>query len=185
MKIVITEEFDNLIAASEFLVRAYGQHPIALTPPPSAPIGNQQSKPEKPARKPRSDAGKPRGEYKPRATTTGEPAASEPGVQGQDSAVAPLPAAPATPTQSSAPAPTGSDEKSVTRDVPAAEGSNPNFPATLEGARAAMKRLNDAPGKGMDACIGALKAHGVNRISDLPKEKYAAFIEYVVGQLPK
>jgi hypothetical protein len=53
--------------------------------------------------------------------------------------------------------------------------------AEYDGVRAAMKNLNDA--KGMDACIASLKAHGVNRISDLSKEKIAGFIEYVREQI--
>ena len=37
----------------------------------------------------------------------------------------------------------------------------------------------------MEACTEALKAFGVLRISDLPKEKYAGFMAHVSAQLPK
>lgn len=60
-------------------------------------------------------------------------------------------------------------------------GAAEDYPATLDGVRAAMKRLNDA--KGMDACIGALKFHDVVRISDLPEEKYAAVIAYAISRI--
>ena len=178
MKITVTTEFDSVPAAAAFLARIAGEEKIidAVIVEPTKTVA------EKPARKPRADAGQKREPYGPRATTTGEPAASEPGVVGQASAAPQQPAAPATPTPSSAP----QEPKSAAdgQSVPPAAAAE-DFPATLDGARKAMAALNKTKNKGMDACIAALKASGVNRISDLPKEKYADFIKSVIDQASK
>ena len=187
MKITITHDFSTVEEAAQFLARVGNQaiviNQLSETPIPTSEViaafeANrtevEQQQPK--TRKPRSDAGKPRGAYKPRETTTGEPASDG----GGQKAVTPA-SQPATPTTSSAPAPaTALPTVGENATAPAAE----EFPATLDGARAAMKKLNDAPGLGMDACIASLKAHGVNRISDLPKEKFAEFIKYVLAQVP-
>lgn len=178
MRITITHDFSTAEEAAQFLARVCDPV-ITINHLAGKPTFTETSS-EKPARKPRSDAGKPRGPYKPRETSTGEPAASEPGYTGEGIPARTPPAAPATPTTSSAPAPAAaSSAPTSTQAMPVAE----EFPATLDGARAAMKKLNDTPGLGMDACIASLKAHGVNRISDLPQEKFAEFIKYVLAQV--
>ena len=189
MRITITQDFDDAAAAAAFLAKVTGQ-PAAPsvtpagggessvgTPPavPVSPIG------DKPARKKRADAGQPREPYGPR-TTTGEPAEK---VQqdGTDKAVASAPAQsalPVSPTTSSAPAKSPAEgDKPQPSGVPTAPVAE-EFPATLEGARKAMKALDGTKGKGMEACIAALKAHGVNRISDLKAEQFAPFIKDVL-----
>jgi hypothetical protein len=55
---------------------------------------------------------------------------------------------------------------------------------TLDAVRETMGKLHKIPGLGMEACIESLKAFGVLRISDLPKEKYAAFDAHIRSQLP-
>ncbi len=185
MKITITQDFDSAEAAAAFIAKVTGQpaEPVVtaaagegatVSPSPAAPVAS--------GRKPRSDAGKKREPYGPR-TTTGEPPASEPGTVAVDSAAVATPAAKAPPPISSAPTPPVQPGSTPGAESAAEE---PEFPATLDGARAALKKLNDVPGKGMDACIAALKAHGVNRISDPAlQEKYAEFIKYVLGQIPQ
>jgi hypothetical protein len=55
---------------------------------------------------------------------------------------------------------------------------------TLDAVRETMGKMHRIPGLGMEACIASLKAFGVLRISDLPKEKYAAFDAHLRSQLP-
>jgi hypothetical protein len=54
----------------------------------------------------------------------------------------------------------------------------------LDAVRETLGRLHAVPGKGMTACMAALRAFDVTRISDLPKEKYADFSKYVLAQIP-
>ena len=138
------------------------------TPAGLADIATPQ--PEKKPRKPRNDAGKPRGPYK----TNGEPAASEPGVGGQNSVAPSQPAAPATPTTSAAPgkAPAEGDKPQPSGVVPATAAAEP----TLDDARAALARINAVPGLGMEACLAHLAEFGTDRITLLKKEHYARFI---------
>lgn len=51
-----------------------------------------------------------------------------------------------------------------------------------EGVHAAMKRLIETPAKGLGACLASLKTFGATRISEVPRERYGEFIEYVVAQ---
>lgn len=194
MKTIITIECPSPEAAAALFARFMGAAeqatldvqpiPLAtalpLTPPPAA---------EKPARKPRSDKGQQREPYGPR-TTEAKPGAA--GAQVSDHGGAPAGSPSAAPGAASttndsaqAPAPQGNAAGTQQGSSPAAVSTDPDFPATLEGARKAMAALNATSGKGMDACIGQLKGHGVNRISDLPKEKYAAFIEAVLAECSK
>lgn len=116
-------------------------------------LAPEQPDMSKPARKPRADAGKSRG---PNKTTTGEPAASEPG-QGANS-VATAPAAPATPT-------------------PIANPQDGGKELTLDDARAALGRINQTASLGMPACMQHLTEFKVNRISLLEKKDFALFIK--------
>lgn len=215
MKITIIEEFDTPSQAAEFIARVTGG--IVIDTVANEVVDPATITKTTKERKPRADAGQPRGAYKPRdkeanaasagaqsggatpqaapsagsapaptaalaaaaSTTTGGPAASEPGVGDKASASVSQPAAPATPTKSSAPQePTSAAVGQSSPPAAAAE----DFPATLDGARAAMKALDQTANKGMDACIAALKAHGVNRITDLDTAKYPEFIKFVLGQ---
>lgn len=201
MKITIVSEFDSVPAAAAFLARVAGEEKVVE----GEVLETKDTKDT--TRKPRSDAGKARG---PNARTTGSTEANPAGAGAQtgnpggapaSSAAAPageaspVTAAASTPPQgaastaSSNAAPSSSASAAQSASAPnkpadPAPSATEEFPATLDGARKAMKKLNDTPSKGMDACIAALKAHGVNRISDLPKEKYADFIKYVLDQVP-
>lgn len=135
----------------------------------------------KPARKPRADAGKPRGPYK--TTTTGADAgttaSSTPGTTPAAGAVGGDPVAaespPATPTAAaSASTTSAAPEQTVT---PAQSAAPAAAEPTEADAKAAMGRINKTEGLGMPACIDFLETFGVNRITLLPKEKYAKFIK--------
>lgn len=110
---------------------------------------------EKSTRKPRTDAGKPRG---PNARTVSE---------GQAGAEAP--AAVATPS----PAPEGTTE-------PAPAAPTADVTVTIDAAREALKALNDK--KGMDACfkvLGKFLTAGnqpAQRVKDLLPQDYAQFV---------
>lgn len=187
----ITFEIENekdAQAAHSFLGRALGAtERTVISVQPSAQTTDTQDKTEKPGRKPRSDAGKPREPYGPRTPTTGEPVASEPGVPGSASAPTPQPAAPATPTQPSAPADPASAPQATSGSATVAEpaAEDQQFPRTEEGVRLAMQCLNKTKGQGTEACWAALKAHGVVRITELPKEKFDEFIKYVLAKSSK
>jgi hypothetical protein len=151
MKITITEEFKDVNEAHAFLERVFGGPPMVtqnISGLQQEPVA-AATEPVKKLRKPRSDAGQPRGPYK----TTGEPAASEPDT-GATSVVTPS-AAPATPT---------------TPAVTAAQAV-----LTVADVRAAMEVLNKK--RGIEANMKLLAKFGVQRASDLPKEKYAEFID--------
>jgi hypothetical protein len=116
---------------------------------------------EKKPRKPRNDAGKPRGPYK----TNGGPASSNPGVPESALAPTPQPAEPVSPTNTAGAVPEGQS--------PAAGGS----PApTLDDVRAALALINKTPGMGMPAVMLHLQDFNTNRASLLKPEQYAAFV---------
>jgi hypothetical protein len=132
------------------LVLAYVQeleHGKARSPAPTT--GKDVMDAAKRARKGRSDAGQPRGAYKPRETAEPTPAAPEPAAPPASAQSAPAVSGPA-PTAAVAP--------------------------TQADARAALHALNDVQGKGMDACLKVLKKFDVMRVSDMKAEKYAEFI---------
>jgi hypothetical protein len=137
---------------------------VPLAEPVAAAVG-----PVKKLRKPRSDAGQPRGPYK--TTTTGEPAASEPLSAAGDSVPA-ASAAPATPTKPAAP---GNEQtQAATTVVPGAHPSPAAAELTVVDVRAAMEVLNKK--RGIEANMKVLAQFKVQRASELPKEKYAEFI---------
>lgn len=141
----------------------------------------------KPARKPRADAGKPRGPYKTTGADAGTTASSTPGTTPAAGAVGGDPVT----TESPPATPTAAASAPTISAAPAAEGNangspsvagNPGpAPAAAEpteaDAKAAMGRINKTEGLGMPACIDFLATFGVNRITLLPKEKYAEFIK--------
>jgi hypothetical protein len=178
MKVTITQDFDSVEDAADFLARVLGtaaQQPeqvINIVPPATftaeaVAAHTAAVTAGAKVRKPRADAGKPRGPHKDKDAAPAAPAAQ---AQEAQRAEPVPPPAPATPPQAPA-------------KVDAAPPVSPTAGVTLEDARAEMKRLNDTKGKGMDACIATLKAFGVNRISDLPKEKIGDFIKDVQAQI--
>lgn len=176
MKITITREFTTADEAMEFLARVQGPSPAPAQPPitvnlmPSTAAEAPQPPAAKKPRKPRADAGQPRGEYRHRTTGgAGSPPAG---------ATSPAPQEPEPSTPSAAPAKSPALEPSQAAQAPAAAD------LTLADLRETLGKLNSVAGKGMESCIAALQKFGVLRVSDLPKEKYAEFNEYVRGQLP-
>ena len=170
----ITIFCDNEAELREFAERILSKPTVAFPEPVSAQAVIQTpvtlDPVEKPARKPRADAGKPRGPYK--TTTTGEPAET---VQqdGTDKAAALAPAKselPATPTTSAAAGESVATKPGATPPAPVA--AEP----TLDDARAALARINAVPGLGMEACLAHLAEFGTDRITLLKKEHYARFI---------
>lgn len=136
MKITISREFDSVEEAVAELDRiSRADLPVPVKAP----------------RKGRSDAGQPRGAYKPRSN--GGPAASDPGV-----AEAIIPASSAAPVS-----PTPVSDVVPTR-------------FTKEEAHAALKRMSVTKGLGTPACIEHLAYFGVQRFSDLPADRYPEFV---------
>lgn len=147
---------------------------VATTPPAaSSQQASTAETPPKPPRKPRADAGKPRGPHK--STTTGEPAASE-AVRAANSD-AETAAAPATPTNSAAPQQTGHSAVSAGENIaaPAAAAADPSK-LTIDDVRAAIARISGTKGLGMQGCMDILKEFSVLRVTDLKQEQYAKFI---------
>ena len=169
MKATLTLEFDNAAALHAFVDRMRGKEPMPITINIPAGGDAQRSMTAEPAaektRKPRSDAGKPRGPYK----TNGEPAAGE---AQQETAKAS--AESSSPTTTDSPDARVAEQRTVN---PPEAGANPVGGPTLDDAKAALGRIKDTKGLGTPTCIGHLQSYGVNRISDLPKEKYAEFIK--------
>jgi hypothetical protein len=157
MKIIIEKDFsgwsDEHVAA--WFARLVGQAPAAAQaqeaqrPELPAPA---ETTPEKPARRPRSDAGKPRGPHKndaPQGATVAPPATAAQTPPAETPPAAPAPA-PSTPQN-------GGE-------------------LTIDDARDALGRISLTPNMGMQGCMDHLKEFGVDRITKLPAEKYADFI---------
>ena len=183
MKATLTLEFDNAAALHAFVDRMRSKdapmpgafipanvlgapRPVANEPVPVQTQGAGSDK----TRKPRSDAGKPRGPYKKGEETTGEATGSDATSVAQ---TAPNTDASPSPTTSAAPTPSTASAVSDAAKPTPSDAAEP----TLDDAKAALGRIKDTKGLGTPTCIGHLQSYGVNRISDLPKEKYAEFIQ--------
>jgi hypothetical protein len=190
VKASITLEFDSpagLYAAVDRLRGRDGSSvTLNITPPaiPVTPAGEVITQPvvEK-TRKPRADAGKPRGPYN-TAKTTGEPAASEPSPIPANSVAGPTLAAPATPTTPASPDARVAEQRTVN---PPEAGANPvgGPTLTLDDAKAALRRVKDTKGLGTPACIGLIQSFGFDRISDLPAEKFPELLVRVDEMIAK
>jgi hypothetical protein len=186
MKITVTKEFGSPEEAAAWL-RIFSGEPTPFVVPEPIRVdatGAASNEPTPPApgkkpRKPRADAGKPRGPYK----TTGGPAASTPADQADVAASSA--AAPASPTQSAAPAVAHTDGVGPATAEAVNSGSGATPPAaadpdkapTIDDARAALKRINDTPGLGMEACMTHMADFGTNRVLLLKPEQYPSFIK--------
>jgi hypothetical protein len=162
MKVTVTKEFGSPEEAAAWLRVFAPSADVPETAPPINTVADAVALlAEKKPRKPRNDAGKPRGPYK----TNGGPASSNPGVPESALAPTPQPAEPVSPTNTAGAVPEGQS--------PAAGGS----PApTLDDARAALALINKTPGMGMPAVMLHLQDFGTNRASLLKPEQYAAFV---------
>jgi len=171
MKITITQEFDNADDAYGFMARLLGPGTVTMNPVGVSGAAPQSEQPERKPRKPRSDAGQPRG---PNSRTTGQQA----------------PGASATPTKDAkaegAGAPSGDaggvskpTEPTGSAPVPSAAPSAAASEITLDQVRAKLHQLHAMKGQGVEASLAALQTFKVMRVSDLPKEKYAEFMAHV------
>lgn len=161
-KITLTLTFDSLEEAIEYLAPA--QPPVTIT---ATPLGaferpNAQPQTEKKPRKPRADAGVPRGPYKDKAAEapaeTAAPAGPEASPVVQNAPDTGVPAA-------AVPAPLETQVKT--------EATAPKEP-TLDDVKAAMSVLSKK--KNIDANIQLLAKFGVQKASALPTARYAEFI---------
>jgi hypothetical protein len=201
VKITVTREFDSADEAIEFIgaIDASRYCLIHPDPVPADVVGDHVPEtPAKKPRKPRADAGQARGPYRPRGSASAAPATeAKPEGAGVPSSSAPVPAPteasgtprplatprPAAPSvaaqPSAAPVKSSSTEASQATQAPVATE------LTEADVRATLGLLNSAPGGGMGACIKAIKDFGYERVSAMPKEKYAEFDVYIRSLLPK
>lgn len=140
-----------------------------VQPSQAAPaVGGETKKP----RKPRSDAGQPRGSYGKKDTDNAALAETLRAQQAaQSAAAATQQPQGSSPEETKAPSVTAQGA----RVAPAAAAA-PSGKLTIADARAALDRINVTPGLGMPACIAHINSFGYARISDVPAEKYAEFI---------
>ena len=183
MKASLTLEFDSpagLYAAVDRLRGKDVAAPIEVTITREADgTALMGQNPAEKTRKPRADAGKPRGPYK--TSTTGEPAASEPGPTGLSGPVPPV--APVSPTTTAAPSSAEAQAKKA--DKAADQLTSAAATLTLDDAKAALRRVKDTKGLGTPACIGLIQSFGFDRISDLPAEKFPELLRQVDAMIAK
>lgn len=189
MKVTVTKEFGSPEEAAAWLRIFSGASVdprLILDPASSAicpitqalPQGPEPEQVKKP-RKPRNDAGKPRGPYK-TSNNAGENQAEA--QAGSSGAAAPVPVpvgvdSPVSPAPAPA-APVADKAESPSVATPAAAA-----PLTEADARAALKRINETPGLGMEAVMTHLRDFGVNRVTLLKPEQYADFVKRAVEKV--
>jgi hypothetical protein len=177
MKITITQDFDTVEDAAAFIARLTGGAQqikvvipeVSLAQPAGLPESTLAAEflPEKKSRKRRNDAGRPRAPYKKAWNAPETNADGSGGSPAGDAQAAPT-AQPATGASAPVPSATAEAPEKLTIDV----------------LRALMATLSAVKGKGMEACLAALKTFGVTRISDLPQDKYVDFAAHVREQIP-
>jgi hypothetical protein len=202
MKVTVTKEFGSPEEAAAWL-RIFSPAPVEISTPLSpftmigpglveSVLGTGKALPgttppvvttDKKPRKPRNDAGKPRGPYKTTGADAGTTASSTPGTTSDADAVGGDPvttespsatptAAASAPPASAAPATADAQAPEAQRTEPPASAAEPTF----DDARDAMGRINATASLGMPECIAHLASFGINRISLLKKEDFARFI---------
>jgi len=164
--IEVTFKFDSIekaIATLGSLMK--GAAPVPNIENPAKPEGGTVDK----KRKPRADAGKPRGSYKDNGVATSGPAIvnDQPAIP----VTAEHPTEAATPPETAAP--------TVTQQQVMPSGGSESVavappPATQEQAQAALEALYDA--KGLPAAQAAMGQFGVSRLRDMKPEDYGPFV---------
>ena len=169
MSIELTLRFSTLEAARTALnklVGVYTQAQVVVEDKPvDAEIVAEEKTPDpaEKVRKPRADAGQPRGPYKPRAKSGKEILAE----MNAAAVEAKMPEqSPQQPEQS---------PQQPEQPAPAA--------ATFDDVKAALGRLHDAKGFGMDACRTHLLKFGANRVSAVKQSDYTAFVAEINAKL--
>ena len=181
-KVVLTIESNDPSFVSRIMQAVTGREEITVALPPLHILHPSPLEPQPPVtteaapagaamprqRKPRADAGKPRGPYK----STG--VVAEGASPNTASPAEPASAATA-PTNSEAPVASPTATPTTASAAPVA--SEPGKELTIDDARAALKRISDTKGLGMEACMTHLQEFGVTRISDLKAPDYALFVK--------
>lgn len=153
--IEVTFKFDSIekaIATLGSLMK--GAAPVPNIDNPAKPEGGTVDK----KRKPRADAGKPRGSYKDNGVATSGPAI----VNDQ----------PAIPVTAEHPTEAATPPETAAPDVVVASVEAPT--ATQEQAQAALEALFAA--KGLPAAQEAMSRFGVSRLRDMKPEDYGPFV---------
>lgn len=170
----VTFEFptiDHAIVAMSKLVGAPAPS-VKAAEPAQAPAAAPATQ-----RKPRDDAGKPRGKYKARGQTAeaGE-AGTQAGKAKSDATDATVGSAPTPPAVSPAEAPIAEAPAAAPPPAPSPAGNAPvaSAPVTKGQAQAALERVFSE--KGLAAAKAVLDKFGVNRLGELPADKYAEFV---------
>ena len=122
-------------------------------------------------RKPRADAGKPRGPHKSTDSAPVGVGSATPPPDGQPQGGSTPPAV----SNSEAPVASPTATPTTASAAPAASESGKKL--TIDDARAALKRISDTKGLGMEACMQHLQEFKVTRISDVKEADYALFIK--------
>jgi hypothetical protein len=178
--------YDEAIVALGKLVGAPAKATSPVRVPEAETPGAVAAAPATRTRKPRSDAGQPRGAYKAR----NEPAAPQQGEPANAVTPAVLAAGPAPAAEAAAPEParnseTANAEAPSEPSAPATQAANPpaaSAPSEKD-AQAALEGLFNARAKagGNGAAIQAAKdllsRYGVQKVRDLPAERRAEFIK--------
>jgi len=164
--IEVTFKFDSIekaIATLGSLMK--GAAPVPNIENPAKPEGGTVDK----KRKPRADAGKPRGSYKDNGVVpAAAPSLSSVADQGAIPEGTPT-AENTTPPETAAPeAPAEADNAQPSGEVPTAAA------ATQEQAQAALEALFAA--KGLPAAQAAMGQFGVSRLRDMKPEDYGPFV---------
>lgn len=170
MKITIEKEFTSAGEAAVWLQRFFvaGAGSTVTIIPPRQDLPVEEAKPP---RKPRNDAGKPRGSYLEKAKagvvasgTLPVEAVAYDGVANRAQYEA--------------------EAAHAAQAAPESEGAaTVSLPPTKEDALAALKRMADKEGFGTPACIKHLKEFKVSRLSELKPESYPLFIKQIDEKL--
>lgn len=178
LKITVSQEFDTPEAAAAFLAlvgAAAASKPLRATSEAAVPpAAAAPSVAEKPARKPRSDAGQPRGPYNKDAAPAA-PVAPAHEVKSAE----PAPSAAATPT----PTPVTAAPSAAAPQAPATSTAPSGAAPTHADATAALREMNKVKGLGMDACVGLLKDYGALSVSKLQPEQLPEFVATIKARI--
>jgi len=166
--IEVTFKFDSIekaIATLGSLMK--GAAPVPNIENPAKPEGGTVDK----KRKPRADAGKPRGSYKDNAGATSQDSIKAEGVK--DAGESPA-AASASAPETAAPQPPTAEFRAAPLQEGVGQGEVVVAAATQEQAQAALEALFAA--KGLPAAQAAMGQFGVSRLRDMKPEDYGQFV---------
>ena len=163
--IEVTFKFDSIEKAIATLGSIMKGAPVPTAADPAKPEGAPAGK----QRKPRADAGKPRGSYKDNGVAT--PPAPAEADNAQPSGEVP---AETTPPETAAPQPLADNAKAAPSQEGVGQKEVAAAAATQEQAQAALEALFAA--KGLPAAQAAMAQFGVSRLRDMKPEDYGPFV---------